>query len=342
MLIKDILFWMRTLVETVHLMKEPELTTDTIQIAGISIKILSSDPHLLSDYRKRWFCSIPNEAPQARIYVLSGATHIQNIPSFSISEISPAEFHEALKAEDMIAIYPHVSGQMQFMDLRKRIAIHLFGCKSELPPNEVSSPLRWPIQWILAQEKQRLAHAAAIGMNGKGVVLFGKGGSGKAGTTLAALALGMNTVGDDFIALGVHEQPFARAIFNHIKQDATGIERIPGLSKHFKDEVENWRGKFEFRPEHIFRGSFVPELRIAAAVLPSIDHQVKPSIHKVGRADALLALIGSNAQYDPSRPDGGLGFFADFLRQVPCYRLSLSSHALENGQALHSLLSVLD
>jgi hypothetical protein len=338
MLLKDVLSWMRHVVEKVPLMQEPELARDTIQIAGVPIEILSNDPNLLLDYRKRWCGVISNHTPRARIFALSGGKQLQTFPRFSTLELPPSKFHEAMALENIIATYPTVKGQMQFMDRRRGIVIHIFGSRAELPPWEESAPLRLPFQWILARENLRLAHAAAIGMDGKGLVLFGKGGAGKSGTTLAALAVGMSTVGDDYIALGNESNPFARAVFNHVKQDDDGIARIPGLRKRVGDVVKNWRGKAEFQPELIFTGAFVDELSISAAVLPLITHREHPRIKPVSPADALLALISSNAQYDPSRPDGGLRFFADILRKIPCYRMDLSNRALDNGLALKGLL----
>ncbi|HBI22022.1 MAG TPA: hypothetical protein DDY37_05485 [Legionella sp.] len=199
-----------------------------------------------------------------------------------------------------------------------------------------------PLQWILAKGGLRLAHAATVGLNGKGLVLFGKGGSGKSGTTLAGLAVGMNTVGDDYIALGIGNQLFARAVFNHVKQDEDGVERIPGLRNRLGDKVKNWRGKYEFRPETMFKEAFVKEMHIYGALVLTISHQLKPKISQVSPAEVLLALINSNAQYDPARPDGGLRFFADFLRKLPCYRINLSESAIENGMALKALLADLN
>lgn len=339
MILRNILSWMRQIVEAVDQKKSSELSSVTIQIAGIPIEILSNERILLSDYLNRWCGDMTTLIPQARIYMLAEAIQLETIPCFSILELSPAKFHKALAAEGLIATYPSGKGQMQFMDLRKRIAIHMFNSRANLPPWDESAPLRLPFQWILSQQKMRLAHAAAIGIDGKGLVLFGKGGSGKSGTTLAALAVGMNTVGDDYIALGLDDKPYARAVFSHVKQDDAGIARIPGLSNHLRDAVRNWRGKVEFQPELMFAGSFVNEMNLSAAILPSVTQREKTSIERISPAEALLALISSNAQYDPLRPDGGLRFFADVLRKIPCYRMHLSSHALDNGLALKSLLT---
>lgn len=339
MLIKNVLSWMRRVVQTALLMPESDLKSITVGIAGVPVKILSNDPDLLSSYRDKWFGSIPTGVPTAYVYLLQAPEELQSFPWFSVSELSPAIFHKALAAEKMIATYPSLEGQIQWMDCRKRVAIHMFRNRTDFMPWESSAPLRIPFQWILATENLRLAHAAVIGDDSNGIALFGKGGSGKSGTTLAGLAVGMNTVGDDYIALGIDERPFARAVFNHVKQDEAGIERIPGLRNRLGHAFKNWRGKYEFQPGSTFPGSFVSEMRVSAAVVPTVAHQIKPSLEKVGPADVLLALINSNAQYDPSRPDGGLRFFADFLRMIPCYRMNLSIDALENGRILNALLS---
>ena len=337
--LKNILSWMRHVFEIAALKQGSEIISTAVQIGGIPIEIISNEPSLLLEYRNRWYEGISCGTPRAQIYVLAGDTQLQQIPYISTLELSPAQFHDALAAEGIIATFPNIKGQMQFMDLHKRVAIHVFSRRADLPPWEASAPLRLPFQWILAQEKLRLAHAAAIGIDGKGLVLFGKGGSGKSGTTLAGLAVGMNTVGDDYIALGFDEHPFARAVFSHVKQDDEGIARIPGLAGHLRDEARNWRGKVEFQPDLIFTGAFINEMKISAAILPSISQREKPYLERINPANALLALISSNAQYDPSRPDGGLRFFADFLRKIPCYRMDLSINALDNGLALKALLA---
>lgn len=339
MLMKDVLSWMRRIVEAVSQMDEPELTSVIVEIAGITIKIFSNDKSLLSEYRSRWFGDISEHTPSAHIYVLEGTRHLQTFPQFSTTELPPALFHEVLAAEGFMATYPSNEGQVQLMDCSKRIAVQLFSNRANLPPWEASAPLRMPLQWILAKGGLRLAHAATVGFDGKGLVLFGKGGSGKSGTTLAGLAVGMNTVGDDYIALGVDNQPFARAVFNHVKQDEEGVGRIPGLRNRLGDKVKNWRGKFEFQPETIFKDSFVKEMHLYGALLPTIAHQLKPDITQVSPAEVLLALINSNAQYDPARPDGGLRFFANILRKLPCYRINLSDHAIDNAMALKALIA---
>ena len=48
---------------------------------------------------------------------------------------------------------------------------------------------------------RRIAHAASLGRDGRGILLLGHGGAGKSGTALAGVAAGLQTVGDDYVAL---------------------------------------------------------------------------------------------------------------------------------------------
>lgn len=336
----DLIGWMRRLVETAGTLGGGEISSRVVQIAGLCVELRFDDARLRDDYLAR-LCARPSDGqPAASISVLLGERHVADMPPPpAISAIPPVEFHEALAAHGMLATYPVAAGHWQFFDSRSRTAVLAIRRRDDLPPWDGSAPLRLPLQWLLEDCGVRVVHAATVGVAGKGAVLFGRGGAGKSGTTLAALSVGMSSVGDDYVALRLHGSPAALPLYNCVKQDLPGIERVPGLRDALKDQTPNWRGKYEFDPRMVFPGALVDEMALHAVILPQIAQRPEPSIARINSGAALLALLSSNLQYSLTDTDGGMAKLASFLRQLPCYRMSLSDDARKNGQALRSLLA---
>lgn len=336
----DVIGWMRRLVETAGKLSGAGMSSRVVEIAGLCVKLRFDNDRLRDDYLAR-LCVRPSEGqPRGSISVLLGEEHLADMPPLPVmSAVSPLEFHEALAADGMLATYPVAAGHWQFFDSRSRTALLAIRRRDDLPLWDGSAPLRLPLQWLFEDCGLRVVHAATVGVAGKGAVLFGRGGAGKSGTTLAALSVGMSTVGDDYVALRLHGAPAALPLYNCVKQDLPGLERVPGLRDALKELTPNWRGKYEFDPRMVFPGALLDELALHAVILPKIAQRAEPSIERVNSKAALLALLSSNLQYNLTDRDGGMGKLASFLRQLPCYQMSLSTSAHQNGLALRSFLA---
>lgn len=210
-----------------------------------------------------------------------------------------------------------------------------------MPKWDGAAPLRHHLHWLLEERGLRLAHAATLGREGRGIVLFGKAGAGKSGTTLAGLERGLTTVGDDLVGLGIAEGPFARALFKVFKQDRAGLKRTSRLFDRTSHLPIGWHGKVEFDPDEFFPSSFVGELAIGAAVVPNIASVEEPAFAPVTSAEIMRSLISSNLRQYPGERETGMDFFARFLRNMSCYRLDLSRDPVKNGEALFRLIEQL-
>jgi hypothetical protein len=184
----------------------------------------------------------------------------------------------------------------------------------------------------------RLAHAATLGLHDRGVVLFGRGGAGKSGTCLAGLAAGLSTVGDDYIALANDPVPLAKPLFSTLKQDRAGLSRIPELPERTKDLALNWRGKVEFTPAAFFGAAMIDCIPIKAAIVPHIAHAARPKLIPVRPQAAMLSLMTSNLHQFAGEEDNGMRFFAEFLKDLPCFQLDLSPDAGRNGALLREFV----
>jgi hypothetical protein len=332
---------MRGIVETARNMAVGELSSSVAQIAGISVEMRFDNARLGNDYLERLYLRPSSRPPRGTIYVLCGEGRFLEMPPPAVGALSPQGFHEGLAADGMLASYPVTPGHWQFFDRASRTAVLAIRRREDLPPWDGSAPLRLPLQWLLDEHGVRVVHAATVAAAGRGAVLFGRGGAGKSGTTLAALSVGMSTVGDDYVALRLQGPPAALPLFNCVKQDLPGLKRVAGLRDALKQMTPNWRGKYEFDPRTVFPGAFVDEMALHAVILPQIAQRPEPSVEQVNSSAALLAMLSSNLQYSPADADGGFGKLSAFVRRLPCYRLNLSTDAEANGRAIRSLLAEL-
>jgi hypothetical protein len=180
----------------------------------------------------------------------------------------------------------------------------------------------------------RLAHAATLGFEGRGVLLAGSGGSGKSGTTLAGIAQGMNSVGDDYVLLDRGPSRQAHAVYTTMKQDVRGLHRAK-LDPGQIGGVPNWQNKIEFDPTKIHHRALCDRMEIVSILLPKIAHQSRTTIERARPAEAMLALAPSGLFQMPGCAASGVRFFSDFVRGTPVYHLCLSENPLEIADTIY-------
>jgi hypothetical protein len=338
----EVVDWMRAVIDYARSLPPTALTTISVAPAGQPLTAHFDDPELEAAYRVR-LCDLPAEPrPVETIFVLSGKSPgLQMVPEWDGRGCPAPVFQEVMAGAGLRAAYPSRTGLWRFLDPRSGVGVQLSATRANLPKWDGSAPLRYHLHWLLEERGLRIAHAATLGQDGRGIVIFGRGGAGKSGTTLAGLEAGLTTVGDDLVCLGTTGQRFARALFKVFKQDRAGLTRSPSLSDRTSHLATNWHGKVEFDPDEYFPNSFVDELAIGAAVVPNIAHAEEPTVMPVTTAEIMRALISSNVRQYPGERETGMAFFAGFLRNLPCYRINLSKDAAKNGAALVRLIAQL-
>lgn len=331
--------WMCQVIRDLEAMPRALFTTQRISPAGLNIETHFDDPDFAAAYTSRFRNVDVEGTPCDRLYVLTGkAAAFQAVPEWRDAEFLPAAFHAMAGAEGLRAAYPFQARVWRFFDTRSRIGVQWTASPDDLPPWDGSAPLRQHLHWLLDDRGLRLAHAATLGWRDRGVVLFGKGGAGKSGTTLAGLGAGLSTVGDDYVALADCPAPVARPLYRVLKQDRAGLARTPELDARTAHLGDNWRGKVEFDPDQFFRGATVDAIALRAAILPRIAHASRPAI-LVARPQALmLALMSSNLHQFAGEAEEGMSFFARLLARLPCFQMELSDDATANGRLLRDFI----
>jgi hypothetical protein len=290
---------------------------------------------------------LPSENPaslqdQYRIYALVGPSRASKENPVWVDESCPPKtFHNILAKKGLRAAYPFRPNVWQFYDMRRRMGFQLVSAVKDLPPWDSGAPLRQHLHWMLQERGSRLVHASTLGAEGVGVVFFGNSGSGKSGIALAGMSIGMQTVGDDYVAISIADKIHALAVFTIIKQDRFGLSHLPELAMSATDLPENWKGKVELDPKSLYPSAFVPELEIRAVVVPRIASIDAPRLIPCGPGDAMRALMKSNLHQFPGEADDGMQFFGNLLRRLRVFSMELSRDFRKNAEAVRSLIGTL-
>jgi hypothetical protein len=209
-------------------------------------------------------------------------------------------------------------GQLHAYDARSRSAWFWCRDRHNLPFWEPSAPFRQILHWWFAPRGVMLLHGAAVGRADGGILLVGRGGSGKSTCALASLASDLLYAGDDYVAVSLEPEPLVHSVYASGKLVPGHSKLLPHLptASFAGDEAADEKSIFFVSaafPERMCR-SFPLRAVVAPRVTPG-----RPSFHEATSAEALKALAPSTLlQLYPARP-AALAKMADLLRRVPAY-----------------------
>lgn len=232
-------------------------------------------------------------------------------------------------------------GCWQFFDRRHRCGVQLLRSSTSLPPWDGGAPLRNFLHWHLISSVCGLLHAGTLGLAGQGILLAGQGGSGKSGTVLAGLLHGLQSVGDDYVLVRLDQGVVASPLFQTLKQDPAGCERIGIPLDSPLRQTLNWQGKHQFRLADLGGQQPVDQLRIHALCLPTISGAPQTRMLPIHGKEAFLALAPSGLAQMPGDRGSLFSFSAAVARSLPAYRLELSDDPEEISASISAFLQTL-
>ncbi|MEZ5313900.1 MAG: hypothetical protein R2862_09770 [Thermoanaerobaculia bacterium] len=183
-----------------------------------------------------------------------------------------------------------------------------------------AAPLLRPLRWGLAAHGVEVAHAAAVALDGRALLLAGRGGSGKSTLSVAALLGGFELLGDDYVALGAEGEPHVHALFATAKLDAASLARLPELGD--AAPAAPAPGEKAVLPLGPLFTDRLPSTRpLAAIVAPRLGEA--PALRRIGPAEALRRLAPSTLFQLPGSDVVAFGRLAALVRRLPAFELTV-------------------
>lgn len=189
------------------------------------------------------------------------------------------------------------------------------------PKWDPGSPLRNFVHWQLLEDSSSLIHSGTLGTGGRGIILAGAGGSGKSATVLSGILRGLDSVGDDYVALRQRDHVTASKAFEIVKLDP---ERLATLGVETPDDQDlNWQGKYLLTLEKLAERAMPEVMHINAICLPFVSGRDHTRITAAKPRDAFLALAPSGVSQIPSARAEMFAFAASLSRKLPAFHVGL-------------------
>lgn len=175
-----------------------------------------------------------------------------------------------------------------------------------------------------------LLHAAAVGVDGHGVLIVGHGGTGKSTLACSCLADGYEFVSDDLCLLSADGSHTVFPIYTNVFLKPDSLMELPMFRP------------FEIFPQQGEKSSFVisearikPSLHVEAIILPQVTDNSEPEMQPDQYSKALGQLV-----YSTTKKTGRF-HETEFVRKLaqrllgmPVYRFSLTKDLQKNCQYL--------
>lgn len=210
-----------------------------------------------------------------------------------------------------------------------------------LPYWDAAAPLRQILHWWAAEQGCQLVHGAAVGTEDGGVLLVGRGGSGKSTAALSSLESELFYAADDYVAVELEPAPRVHSLFSSGKVEPHHAHRLP----HVAAAVSN-ADRLDTEKAVVFAHEHFPErttagFPLAAVILPRVTGGAETRIVPASRAAALAALAPSTIfqLHPPSKQ--ALSTMARLVQRVPAFVLESGSDIPGIPRAIAGLLEEL-
>jgi hypothetical protein len=250
------------------------------------------------------------------------------------------------------SVYHLGPGIISTLDTERDHAVYWVDDALSVPYYEKGYPVSVLLNWWLAEKGRYFVHAASIGFGQNGVLLTGKGGSGKSTTTLACVMSGLVVSGDDYAVVDPLEAR-AYSLYNTIKLKSLGdVRRFPGLIdcvSNLAQVEESEKGDGEARETEggekamIFLHQHYPAsltacMQLKGILVPRIVDRKATEIVEASTAIAFKALAPSTVFQLPGNAHKAFRGLAQMVRRIPAYEITLGSDRQRIASAIRDFI----
>jgi hypothetical protein len=207
-----------------------------------------------------------------------------------------------------------------------------------LPYWERAAPIRQILHWWMATRGHQQVHGGAVGTPEGGVLLVGKGGSGKSTCSLVSLMSELRYAGDDYTMVSVQPRPWVHSLFSSGKVDPGNLWRVPHLGPAVSNVEHLATEKAVVFVDRHFPDRPIDGFPLRAIVLPTITGGPRTRAVPTSRATALAALAPSTVFQLHTAGSEALQYMARLVREVPAYVLELGDDVSEIPDVILALL----
>lgn len=229
-------------------------------------------------------------------------------------------------------------GMFYMIDLQRGLALAWTRDAAQVPAYEMAAPMLPIWNAWLGHHGDMLVHAAAVGRPEGGVLLAGKGGSGKSTTALACLNSPLGYLADDACIVTGGDAPRIHSLFCTGRVLRDNLHRVPHMQVAF-DRISPDEDKVICLLTRHFDAKLLRDCPLRAILLPVITHETETRVQPAPAVAVMKALAPSTLFHlgavagprDAAR-------MAGLSRQVPGFHLLLGNRMSDVPAALDRFL----
>jgi hypothetical protein len=229
-------------------------------------------------------------------------------------------------------------GSVNAMDSEMRQAVFWVPSHQHLPAWVLASPLRSILHWWMELNGRQLVHAAVVGQGGSGVLIPGRGGSGKSSTALACLLAGLDFVSDDYVALALDPEPRAYRLYSTAKLDRRTLSLHPELAARCRTIDQQGFDKIVLFLEDGYRDRLQESLPLHLVLRPYISGAPQTIVEPVAAREVERALGAETLLYLPHVGARAVEFLDRVSDEVPHAAIRLGTDRSGIVAAIQSAL----
>jgi hypothetical protein len=229
---------------------------------------------------------------------------------------------------------------LSVLDTERNLAVYWVQDAARLPYYEQGAPLQTILSWWMSEHARLYIHAGAVGTAEGGVLLAGKGGSGKSTTALACLGTPLRYASDDYALVTLQPKPYVHSLYNTAKMKGReDLERFPHLASHAHNLERLGEEKLMVFLQAHYAKELIAGFPIKGVMVPRVTGKLETTVQPMTPGAALTALAPSTLFQLSGSPQNALRSMAALVRQVPCYELALGTDIKPIAQVLMSVMS---
>ena len=229
-------------------------------------------------------------------------------------------------------------GSVSAMDRETRQAVFWVPSHRHLPAWALASPLRSILHWWLELNGRQLVHAAAVGCGGHGVLIPGRGGSGKSSTSLACLLAGMDFIADDYLAVALDPEPRVYRLYSTAKLDPRSLVLYPDLAARCRTVHQPSFDKVVLFLEDGYPEQLKESLSLKLALKPWISGVPETALGEVEPLEIERSLACETLQL-PHAGAGTVEFLNRVSREVPRSAIYLGTERTHIATVIRQVLA---
>ncbi|MCT7980092.1 serine kinase [Laspinema olomoucense] len=228
---------------------------------------------------------------------------------------------------------------LSLLDRDRNLGIYWISTVKQIPYWETGAPLRTIFNVWLNQREVQLVHAGAVGLPEGGVLLAGKGGSGKSTSALACLNSNLFYASDDYCLISPTPTPTVFSLYNTGKKNADDVERLPFLASAIRNRDRLDTEKALYFIHQTFPEKILNHFPIKAILIPRIAGTKDTTLEPTSSTSALTALAPSTMIQLPGTGKEACQMMKTVADRVPCYELRVGTEIEQIPQTIFQLLS---